>query len=163
MIRIQRGELVSVFRDRRTPDAQNETRTGALARRRKLPSRFLHLVGTGRLWVAKGQVTINTAEASAYPKSAEMVIRMRELDLSLQVAHLKSIGNVDDHAERQTWAFHALFLPVTKQLERLRELGLIDENANLNVPEEIDLDALLERDSMSFETVSRARFTFKVR
>ena len=156
IIRIREGALSAVFRDRRSPDSQTDVRTGAHARRRKLPSRLLHLVGSGRLWVARGWVRIDAREAAAYPKATEMVVRIG--DLSVQIAHLKPSSDTHDGNGLLEWTFHALFLPTARQIEHLTELGLVADDA---AGDREALESVYNDEPVSFRTMPK-RFVFKV-
>ena len=67
LLAVQNGWVHGFHQDRRTPWA--ETRVGEAARRRKPPPEMMTLVGTGRLWVAKGEFEIH------FPKRFTLVMK----------------------------------------------------------------------------------------
>ena len=124
-ISILDGRVLEVFRDRRVGPA--ETRLGDDARRRKPPAVMEAHLGTGRIWVAKGWLAVDSQEAARFPKAREMSVQHPEFD----VMHVTSLRSNHALATRLNleqalvFDFYALLLPTPMQLERLRNMRLI--------------------------------------
>jgi hypothetical protein len=114
LLPVQNGWVRGFHQDRRAPWA--ETRVGEAARRRKPPSEVIALVGTGRLWVAKGEFEILTEDAKRHAKGQTMRLEVR--GISMYVSHLKASPLNASNSQR--WAFAALFEPTPAQLQFIR-------------------------------------------
>jgi hypothetical protein len=129
-ISVTAGWIIGVHRDRRK--SKGEVRVGDSARRRKPPNEVADLVGTGRLWVARGEFEILESDAKRHAKGVTMRLVVNELLMyvvSLTPLELAAKGSM-------RWAFRALFVPTDAQLTRLpvEELtrpspGTIEESA----------------------------------
>lgn len=114
LLAVQNGWVHGFHQDRRTPWA--ETRVGEAARRRKPPPEMMTLVGTGRLWVAKGEFEILIADARRHAKGQTMRLEVR--GLKMYVSHLKASPLSGKDCQR--WIFAALFEPSPQQLQFIR-------------------------------------------
>ncbi|MFN3265518.1 MAG: hypothetical protein ACK41E_01645 [Deinococcales bacterium] len=112
-ILVTAGWIVGVHRDRRK--SKGEVRVGDSARRRKPPSEVADLVGTGRLWVARGEFEILETDAKRHTKGVTM--RLVVGDLLMYVVSLTPLELAGQGSMR--WAFRALFVPTDQQLARL--------------------------------------------
>jgi hypothetical protein len=112
-IAVTAGWVIGVHRDRRK--SKGEVRVGDSARRRKPPSEVADLVGTGRLWVARGEFEILEADAKRHAKGVTM--RLVVGDLLMYVVSLTPLELAGKGSMR--WAFRALFVPTEQQLARL--------------------------------------------
>jgi hypothetical protein len=112
-IGVTAGWVIGVHRDRRK--SKGEVRVGDSARRRKPPSEVADLVGTGRLWVARGEFEILEADAKRHAKGVTM--RLVVGDLLMYVVSLTPLELAGKGSMR--WAFRALFVPTEQQLARL--------------------------------------------
>jgi hypothetical protein len=129
-ISVTAGWIIGVHRDRRK--SKGEVRVGDSARRRKPPNEVADLVGTGRLWVARGEFEILESDAKRHAKGVTMRLVVNELLMyvvSLTPLELAAKGSM-------RWAFRALFVPTDAQLTRLPveeltrpSVGTIEENA----------------------------------
>jgi hypothetical protein len=111
LLPVQTGWVRAFHQDRRTPWA--ETRVGEAARRRKPPLEVIALVGTGRLWVAKGEFEILNSDARRHAKGQTMRLEVR--GLKMYVSHLKA--SPLSATDSQRWVFAALFEPTPAQLQ----------------------------------------------
>ena len=112
-ISVTAGWIIGVHRDRRK--SKGEVRVGDSARRRKPPNEVADLVGTGRLWVARGEFEILESDAKRHAKGVTMRLVVTELLMyvvSLTPLELAAKGSM-------RWAFRALFVPTDAQLTRL--------------------------------------------
>ena len=112
-ISVTAGWIIGVHRDRRK--SKGEVRVGDSARRRKPPNEVADLVGTGRLWVARGEFEILESDAKRHAKGVTMRLVVNELLMyvvSLTPLELAAKGSM-------RWAFRALFVPTDAQLTRL--------------------------------------------
>ncbi len=112
-IAVTAGWIIGVHRDRRK--SKGEVRVGDSARRRKPPNEVADLVGTGRLWVARGEFEILETDARRHAKGVTMRLVVGELLMyvvSLTPLELAAKGSM-------RWAFRALFVPTDAQLGRL--------------------------------------------
>jgi hypothetical protein len=125
---ILEGRLEGTFRDRR--QQQVNIRTGIEARRRKPPERFAALIGSGRVWVSTGYITLEAADTSRWPKGAEMLLNLEGLEL--QLVHLRSREGV--RTDTQSWTFHALMLPTPRQIMMLEKRNLVVDHRVLENP-----------------------------
>lgn len=107
------GWVIGVHRDRRK--SKGEVRVGDSARRRKPPSEIADLVGTGRLWVARGEFEILETDAKRHAKGVTM--RLVVGDLLMYIVSLTPLELAGKGSMR--WAFRALFVPTEQQLSRL--------------------------------------------
>ena len=114
LLAVQNGWVHGFHQDRRTPWA--ETRVGEAARRRKPPPEMMELVGTGRLWVAKGEFEILISDARRHAKGQTMRLEVR--GLKMFVSHLKASALSGSDCQR--WIFAALFEPTPQQLLFIR-------------------------------------------
>ena len=114
LLAVQNGWVHGFHQDRRTPWA--ETRVGEAARRRKPPPEMMTLVGTGRLWVAKGEFEILISDARRHAKGRTMRLEVR--GLKMFVSHLKASPMSGSDCQR--WIFAALFEPTPQQLLFIR-------------------------------------------
>ena len=114
MLLVQSGWIHGLHQDRRTPWA--ETRVGEAARRRKPPTEMMEKVGTGRLWVAKGEFEILDRDAKRHQRGHTMRLEVR--GMMMYVSHLKV--SALRSAEAQRWMFAALFEPTPEQLRFLQ-------------------------------------------
>jgi hypothetical protein len=112
-IAVTAGWVIGVHRDRRK--SKGEVRVGDSARRRKPPSEIADLVGTGRLWVARGEFEILETDAKRHAKGVTM--RLVVGDLLMYVVSLTPLELAGKGSMR--WAFRALFVPTEQQLARL--------------------------------------------
>jgi hypothetical protein len=112
-IAVTAGWVIGVHRDRRK--SKGEVRVGDSARRRKPPSEVADLVGTGRLWVARGEFEILESDAKRHAKGVTM--RLVVGDLLMYVVSLTPLELAGKGSMR--WAFRALFVPTEQQLARL--------------------------------------------
>jgi hypothetical protein len=112
-IAVTAGWVIGVHRDRRK--SKGEVRVGDSARRRKPPSEVADLVGTGRLWVARGEFEILETDAKRHAKGVTM--RLVVGDLLMYVVSLTPLELAGKGSMR--WAFRALFVPTEQQLARL--------------------------------------------
>ena len=123
------GRILEVFQDRRARQAA--PRMGDEARRRKPPQALEPYLLTGRIWVARGWVAVDAAEASRFPKGREMLLQHPEFDnlhvTSLRVNHGLAQRLNLEHA--LVFDLHALFLPTPMQLERLRSMHVMLETS----------------------------------
>jgi hypothetical protein len=110
MLLVQSGWIHGFHQDRRGPWA--ETRVGDAARRRKPPPEVTMLVGTGKLWVAKGEFEILERDAQRHQKGHTMRLEVR--GMMMYVSHLKA--STLRGSDTQRWAFAALFEPSREQL-----------------------------------------------
>jgi hypothetical protein len=112
-ISVTAGWIIGVHRDRRK--SKGEVRVGDSARRRKPPNEVADLIGTGRLWVARGEFEILESDAKRHAKGVTMRLLVGELLMyvvSLTPLELAAKGSM-------RWAFRALFVPTDVQLTRL--------------------------------------------
>ncbi len=112
-ISVTAGWIIGAHRDRRK--SKGEVRVGDSARRRKPPNEVADLVGTGRLWVARGEFEILESDAKRHAKGVTMRLVVNELLMyvvSLTPLELAAKGSM-------RWAFRALFVPTDAQLTRL--------------------------------------------
>ncbi len=112
-ISVTAGWIIGVHRDRRK--SKGEVRVGDSARRRKPPNEVSDLIGTGRLWVARGEFEILESDAKRHAKGVTMRLLVGELLMyvvSLTPLELAAKGSM-------RWAFRALFVPTEVQLTRL--------------------------------------------
>jgi hypothetical protein len=112
-IAVTAGWVIGVHRDRRK--SKGEVRVGDSARRRKPPFEVADLVGTGRLWVARGEFEILESDAKRHAKGVTM--RLVVGDLLMYVVSLTPLELAGKGSMR--WAFRALFVPTEQQLARL--------------------------------------------
>ncbi len=112
-IAVTAGWIIGVHRDRRK--SKGEVRVGDSARRRKPPQEIADLVGTGRLWVARGEFEILESDAKRHAKGVTM--RLVIGDLLMYVVSLTPLELAGKGSMR--WAFRALFVPTDVQLGRL--------------------------------------------
>jgi hypothetical protein len=110
MLLVQSGWVHGFHQDRRGPWA--ETRVGDAARRRKPPPEVMALVGSGKLWVAKGEFEILERDARRHQKGHTMRLEVR--GMMLYVSHLKA--STLRGSDTQRWSFAALFEPTREQL-----------------------------------------------
>lgn len=114
LLAVQNGWVHGFHQDQRTSWA--ETRVGEAARRRKPPPEMMTLVGTGRLWVAKGEFEILISDAKRHAKGQTMRLEVR--GLKMYVSHLKTSPLSGSGCQR--WIFAALFEPSPQQLLFIR-------------------------------------------
>jgi hypothetical protein len=122
------GRVLEVFRDRR--QQHGAVRFGTKAQRRKQPMDIAPYIGTGRVWVARGWLVVDTAQASRWPKGYEMILRPLEFDdwfiVSLRASDsMTQTLALDKHA--RAFRFQALLIPSPTQLSRLRAIHLLVE------------------------------------
>ena len=122
------GKLEGAFRDRRQQRA--DVRTGIEARRRKPPQRFAGLIGSGRVWVSTGFITLEAKDTSRWPKGAEMLLNLDGLEM--QLVHLRS--RETGRSDTQSWNFHALMLPTPRQIAMLEKRNLLLDPQALENP-----------------------------
>jgi hypothetical protein len=124
------GRVLEVFKDRRKN--HGAVRSGAKAQRRKLPMDVAPFVGTGRVWVARGWIAVDTDQASRWPKGYEMILHPLEFDdwfivslrASESITATLGLGKM-----ARAFHFRALLMPSKTQLDRLRAVHLlIDDN-----------------------------------
>ncbi len=111
MLLVQTGWIHSFHQDRR--NSWTETRVGEAARRRKPPPEVLSKVGSGALWVAKGEFEILERDAQRHQRGQTMRLEVR--GIMMFVSHLKA--SAMRGTDTQRWAFAALFEPSMEQLE----------------------------------------------
>jgi hypothetical protein len=124
------GRVLEVFKDRR--QQHGAVRSGAKAQRRKLPMDIAPFVGTGRVWVARGWIAVDTEQASRWPKGYEMILHPLEFD-EWHIVSLRASESITATLGlgKQARAFHfrALLMPSKTQLDRLRAVHLVvDDN-----------------------------------
>jgi hypothetical protein len=120
------GRVLEVFKDRR--QQHGAVRSGAKAQRRKLPMDIAPFVGTGRIWVARGWIAVDTDQASRWPKGYEMILHPLEFDewhivslrLSESITETLGLGQ-----QARAFHFRALLMPSKTQLDRLRAVHLL--------------------------------------
>ncbi len=112
-IPVSAGWVIGVHRDRRK--SKGEVRVGDNARRRKPPLEIADLVGTGKLWVARGEFEILENDAKKHSKGTTMKLMLDEL--MMFVVSLTPLEFAGKGSMR--WAFRALFVPSEAQLMRL--------------------------------------------
>jgi hypothetical protein len=112
-IPVSAGWIIGVHRDRRK--SKGEVRVGDNARRRKPPIEIANLVGTGKLWVARGEFEILETDAKKHSKGTTMKLQLDEL--MMFVVSLTPLEFAGKGSMR--WAFRALFVPTEAQLMRL--------------------------------------------
>jgi hypothetical protein len=112
-IPVSAGWVIGVHRDRRK--SKGEVRVGDNARRRKPPVEIANLVGTGKLWVARGEFEILETDAKKHSKGTTMKLQLDEL--MMFVVSLTPLEFAGKGSMR--WAFRALFVPTEAQLMRL--------------------------------------------
>jgi hypothetical protein len=141
------GKLEGAFRDRRQQQAN--IRTGIEARRRKPPERFAALIGSGRVWVSTGFITLEAKDTSRWPKGAEMLLNLDGLEM--QLVHLRS--RETNRNDTQSWTFHALMLPTPRQIAMLEKRNLLVDPRALENPLFAFLMDLSEPQSQSHQAV----------
>jgi hypothetical protein len=112
-IPVSAGWVIGVHRDRRK--SKGEVRVGDNARRRKPPLEIADLVGTGKLWVARGEFEILENDAKKHSKGTTMKLMLD--GLMMFVVSLTPLEFAGKGSMR--WAFRALFVPTEVQLMRL--------------------------------------------
>jgi hypothetical protein len=122
------GKLEGAFRDRRQQQAN--IRTGIEARRRKPPERFAGLIGSDRVWVSTGFITLEAKDTSRWPKGAEMLLNVDGLEMQLVHLRPRDTGRSDT----QSWKFHALMLPTPRQIAMLEKRNLVVDPRALENP-----------------------------
>ena len=123
------GRVLEVFKDRR--QQHGAVRFGAKAQRRKLPMDVAPYIGTGRIWVARGWIAVDTIQASRWPKGYEMILNPLEFD-EWHIVSLRASESITETLGlgKQARAFHfrALLMPSKTQLDRLRAVHLLLES-----------------------------------
>lgn len=114
--------VVSVTRDKRTKDQAVSDQF----RRRKPPAGLNDLIGTGRIWVVRGEISVLKRELAAWNKPGEM--RLLGSNMIFHVVKLEAISDQNDGIAR--WAFVSLSIPTPAQLEKMQteiEAGFVLE------------------------------------
>jgi hypothetical protein len=123
------GRVLEVFKDRR--HQHGAVRSGATAQRRKPPMEMAPYIGTGRVWVARGWIAVDTDQAQRWPKGYEMVLHPLEFD-EWYIVSLRASESITATLGlgKMARAFHfrALLLPSKTQLDRLRAVHLLLES-----------------------------------
>ena len=123
------GRVLEVFKDRR--HQHGAVRSGATAQRRKPPMEMAPYIGTGRVWVARGWIAVDTEQAQRWPKGYEMILRPLEFD-EWHIVSLRASESITATLGlgKMARAFHfrALLLPSKTQLDRLRAVHLLLES-----------------------------------
>lgn len=120
------GRVLEVFKDRR--HQHGAVRSGATAQRRKPPMEMAPYIGTGRVWVARGWLAVDTEQAARWPKGYEMILHPLEFE-EWYIVSLRASESITAALGlgKQARAFHfrALLLPSKTQLDRLRAVHLV--------------------------------------
>jgi hypothetical protein len=124
------GRVLEVFKDRRKQ--HGAVRSGATAQRRKPPMEIAPYIGTGRVWVARGWLAVDTEQASRWPKGYEMILNPLEFD-EWFIVSLRASESISETLglgkKARAFHFRALLMPSKTQLDRLRAVHLVvDEN-----------------------------------
>jgi hypothetical protein len=144
---ILEGKLEGAFRDRR--QQQVNVRTGIEARRRKPPERFAGLIGSGRVWVSTGYITLEAKDTSRWPKGAEMLLNLEGIEMQLVHLRNRETGRTDT----QSWTFHALMLPTPRQIMMLEKRKLVVDPRALENPLFAFLTNLSDPESLGHQAV----------
>jgi hypothetical protein len=146
---ILEGRLEGAFRDRR--QQTSDVRSGIEARRRRTPERFAALVGSGRVWVSTGYLTLEARDTSRWPKGVEILVNVDGLEM--QLVHLRSRD--DGRFDTQSWTFHALMLPTPRQIALLEARGLLIDPATLEDTPFAFLGDPIKRDPIERDPIER--------
>ena len=123
------GRVLEVFKDRR--HQHGAVRSGATAQRRKPPMEMAPYIGTGRVWVARGWIAVDTEQAQRWPKGYEMILRPLEFD-EWHIVSLRASESITATLglgkTARAFHFRALLLPSKTQLDRLRAVHLLLES-----------------------------------
>jgi hypothetical protein len=114
--------VISVTRDKRTKDQAVSDQF----RRRKPPAGLNDLIGTGRIWVVRGEISVLKRELAAWNKPGEM--RLLGSNMIFHVVKLEAISDQTDGIAR--WSFVSLSIPTPAQLEKMQteiEAGFVLE------------------------------------
>jgi hypothetical protein len=114
--------IISITRDKRTKDQAVSDQF----RRRKPPAGLNELIGTGRIWVVRGEFSVLKRELAAWNKPGEM--RLLGSNMIFHVVKLEAISEFEDPIAR--WSFISLSVPTPSQLEKMNteiEAGFVLE------------------------------------
>jgi hypothetical protein len=114
--------ISSIYRDKRTKDQAVSDQF----RRRKPPAGLNDLIGTGRIWVVRGEFSVLKRELAAWNKPGEM--RLLGSNMIFHVVKLEVLNEPDTAIAR--WGFSSLSVPTPAQLEKMQteiEAGFIFE------------------------------------
>jgi hypothetical protein len=114
--------VLSITRDKRTKDQVVSDQF----RRRKPPAGLNDLIGTGRIWVVRGEFSVLKRELAAWNKPGEM--RLLGSNMIFHVVKLEAVSENDEGISQ--WSFVALSVPTPAQLEKMQieiEAGFILE------------------------------------
>jgi hypothetical protein len=135
------GRVLEVFKDRR--HQHGAVRSGATAQRRKPPMEMAPYIGTGRVWVARGWLAVDTTQAARWPKGYEMILNPLEFD-EWYIVSLRASESITETLGlgKMARAFHfrALLMPSKTQLDRLRAVHLLLESDGETWESEADLN-----------------------
>jgi hypothetical protein len=114
--------VLSITRDKRTKDQAVSDQF----RRRKPPAGLNDLIGSGRIWVVRGEFRVLKRELAAWNKPGEM--RLLGSNMIFHVVKLEAILDQDESIAN--WSFISLCVPTPAQLEKMQieiEAGFILE------------------------------------
>lgn len=103
--------IVDTTRDKRT----KEQTVSDQFRRRKPPAGLNDLIGTGRIWVARGEFSVVKRELANWHKPGEM--RLLGSNMIFHLVKLEVRSETDTTIAR--WGFVALCVPTPAQLEKI--------------------------------------------
>ncbi len=104
--------ISSITRDKRTKDQAVSDQF----RRRKPPAGLNDLIGSGRIWVVRGELSVLKRELAAWNKPGEM--RLLGSNMIFHVVKLEVLSDSDDNIAR--WSFVSLSVPTPAQLEKMQ-------------------------------------------
>jgi hypothetical protein len=119
--------ILGITRDKRTKDQAVSDQF----RRRKPPAGLNDLIGTGRIWVVRGEIGVLKRELAAWNKPGEM--RLLGSNMIFHVVKLEAMidqSKIDQNDGIARWSFVALSIPTPAQLEKLQleiEAGFVLE------------------------------------
>lgn len=114
--------ISSINKDKRTKDQTVSDQF----RRRKPPAGLNDLIGTGRIWVVRGEFSVLKRELAAWNKPGEM--RLLGSNMIFHIVKLEVLKETDNTIAR--WNFVGLCVPTPSQLEKMHvevEAGFIFE------------------------------------
>jgi hypothetical protein len=115
--------ILSITRDKRTKDQAVSDQF----RRRKPPAGLNDLIGTGRIWVVRGEFSVLKRELAAWNKPGEM--RLLGSNMIFHVVKLEATGQESTDGIAH-WSFVSLCIPTPAQLEKMQteiEAGFVLE------------------------------------